>query len=115
MKNILLLAMPLLLAGAPPAAELPGHANVSTTVRYDDLNLSSAEGKAQLERRLSRAVRSLCRPSGRLTLAEAEAVNDCMASANQNAKQSLEFAVEGTRSRSIDVADAGSVMALERP
>lgn len=115
MRNILLLAMPLLLAGAAPAAELPGHASVTTTVRYDDINLNSAEGKAQLERRLSRAVRSLCRPSGRLTLGQAEAVNACIESASQSARQSLEFAINGTRSRSIDVADAGSIMALERP
>ena len=76
MKNILLLALPLLLAGAAPAAELPSQsAVVTSTVRYDDLDLNSAEGKAQLERRLSRAVSALCRPSGRLTLSEAEAKN----------------------------------------
>ena len=115
MRNILLLAMPLLLAGAAPAAELPSHTSVTSTARYDDLNLSSAEGKAQLEQRLSRAVRSLCRPSGRLTLSEAEAMNACLESAKASARQSLQLALNGTRSQSIDVADAGPLLAFERP
>lgn len=115
MRNILLLATPLLLAGAAPAAELPSHASVTTTVRYDDLNLSSDEGKAQLEQRLSRAVRSLCRPSVRLTLSEADAMNDCIETASASARQNLQIALNGSRSRSIDVADAGAPIAFERP
>jgi len=115
MKNMILLALPLLLAGAAPAAGLPGQATVTSTVRFDDLDLSSAEGKAQLERRLSRAVSSMCRPSGRLTLSEGEARNACLETARASAKHSLQIALNGARSRPTDMADAGPVLAFERP
>ena len=115
MRNILLLAMPFLLAGAAPAAQLPSHAKVSSTVRYDDLNLSTTEGKARLERRLSRAVRTLCRPSGRLTLSESDAMNACIESARASVRQNLQIALNDARSRPTDLADAGPLLAFERP
>lgn len=115
MKNILLLALPLLLAGAAPAAELPSYESVTTTVRYNDLDLSSAEGKAQLERRLSRAVSALCRPSGRLTLSEAEARSACVETARASAMEKLQTALNGARIRSADMADAGPSLAFGRP
>lgn len=115
MKNILLLAMPVLLGGAAPAADLPSHSTVSTAIHYNDLNLGSPEGKARLEQRLASAVRSLCRPSGRLTLSEADEANACVQSARESARRNLKVALNGVRGRPQDMADAGQSVSFERP
>lgn len=54
MKPFVVLALSLL-AASPALAQ-------STTLRYSDLDLSSAAGQAELERRIDAAVRQVCRP-----------------------------------------------------
>lgn len=54
MKPFVVLALSLL-AASPAFAQ-------STTLRYADLDLSSAAGQAELERRIDAVVRQVCRP-----------------------------------------------------
>lgn len=116
MKKLLMLAAaPLLLAGAAPAAGSTGSGTNSISVHYDDLDLNTAQGQDRLQQRIASAVRSVCRPSGRLTLAEAENVNACSRAARAGAQRDLGFATAAARSRPQDMADAGISLAIQRP
>jgi UrcA family protein len=116
MKKLLILAAaPLLLAAAGPAAGSIASGTSSISVRYDDLDLATAQGQEKLQQRLASAVRTVCRPSGRLTLAEAENVNACSEAARAGAQRDLGFAIAAGRGRSQDLADAGISLALQRP
>jgi UrcA family protein len=116
MKKLLMLAAtPLLLAGAAPAAGSTASGTPTISVHYDDLDLSTAQGQDKLQQRLASAVRNVCRPSGRLTLAEAESANACSQAARAGAQRDLEFALAAARSRPQDLADAGISLAFQRP
>ena len=58
-KTSLILAASLLAAIPAPAFAKP-EVTVSRIVRYADLNLNSAAGRRQLERRIDAAVRAVC-------------------------------------------------------
>jgi len=114
-KLLILAATPLLLAGAVPAAGSTSSGSSSISVHYDDLDLNTARGQEKLQQRLASAVRTVCRPSGRLTLAEAENANACAQAARTGAQRDLEYALAAARSRPQDLADAGISLAIQRP
>ena len=71
-----------LAAFAAAAASFPASASVpraegTRIVRYADLDLSAAAGRAQLERRIGAAVRDLCGNAASGDLATASAVRAC--------------------------------------
>jgi UrcA family protein len=61
----LALAAALAMTGLQTAAFAADGAEVSRQVFYGDLDLSTADGQATLDRRLEQAVREVCGPSGR--------------------------------------------------
>lgn len=87
------------LAVAPSIASTVAHAETvngrdvtSAVVRYDDLNLASAQGKATLKSRIALAVGEVCgKPGNAMDLAERNAINACRTKASHDA-----FAAAGT-------------------
>lgn len=87
MSNMLVcVAVPLLLAAGTAA---PARANDdqgrSVTVRTSDLDLSSADGRRKLDRRIRRAARTVCGPAG-IGLVQAD---PCVKLAEQEARQTM--------------------------
>jgi UrcA family protein len=97
------IAITFLVAGCAMAAmpSAPLRANgiepVSTLVHHDDLNLQSQAGVAELERRVARAIRKVCRQSGR-SLREIVHENKCRRTASEQATEQVRFAT-ASRSR----------------
>jgi len=94
---------PILFAAATLAASLTASpvfakpiAPEIRTVAYADLDLSSAAGRAQLNRRVEAAVRELCGEAGpSFDLARRTAVRDCIAETRANVRWPATLA--GTR------------------
>ncbi|MDZ3831052.1 MAG: UrcA family protein [Sphingopyxis sp.] len=59
--SFILAAASLAVAGAAAPALADENVGQSVEVPYGDLNLSTAEGRAQLDQRINRAVRNVCR------------------------------------------------------
>lgn len=68
-------------------AETPrGHDAAEAVVRFDDLNLASAQGRAALKSRIAVAVDQVCGSAGNTTdLAERIEINKCRDRAGQDA------------------------------
>lgn len=88
-------AMTLAALGLAGTAISPAFANTSETmtvqVPYDDINLASPEGQKQLDRRVDKAVRSVCRvqsqsSGSRILSLDAKA---CLAKARANVRQQV--------------------------
>ena len=117
--SLMLLAAPLATAGfslpaaANPAAGDDGERRTAI-VRYDDLNLSSVEGRERLTTRVKYAVRKVCgsRPQNRPSLRERGASNRCedTAMADADTKLAALFNGEGAR-----YADRGRIVILSAP
>jgi UrcA family protein len=79
--SFLLFAAPLAAACAiaPAAASAPDGERPSVTVRYDDLNLSTENGRDRLTTRVRLAVQKVCgsRPSYRMGLRERAIAQSC--------------------------------------
>jgi len=67
------------LAAFAAVTAVPAAANTTSTriVRYADLDLGSATGRARLDQRLQAAARDLCGTAAHGDLAGASAVRDC--------------------------------------
>ena len=91
MKTLLALALASvsMAASAPAATAMPDYRETSAVVPYHDLDLSTPEGRAQLDRRVTTAARRLCSPAGPPTLAESRMTADCMASAKARASSDI--------------------------
>lgn len=74
---------------APASAQDGERATVS--VRYDDLNLSSAAGRERLDTRMRVAIRKMCDAGPSATLRQRAAASECTATA----KRSIEPQVAG--------------------
>ncbi len=71
----------------------------SMSIQYSDLNLASAEGQAQLERRIDAAARKVCklgqhRTGTRIPSAESK---DCFAKARQSARTQMASVMNANR------------------
>src|SRR3546814_15992635 len=103
----MLVAAPLATAGcslpaaANPAAE-DGIERHTAIVRYNDLNLSSVEGRERLTTRVKHAVRKVCgsRPQNRPNLRERGASNRCEKTAMAAAATKLAALFNGDGARS---------------
>lgn len=82
----LALATAVVAAGFSIPAQARGTEKVSATVRYDDLNLSSASGRDALKARVRTAVRNVCRTDGDRSLAVMRATQKCEQIALKKAK-----------------------------
>jgi UrcA family protein len=73
------------------AAAIPATAQDTRAVRYDDLNLASAQGMKILERRIDGAARQVCGASYdyRQTLTLEAATRKCVVAAKARAKSEL--------------------------
>lgn len=116
-KLSLLLAAPVALVGfaVPAAAEGDGDGERrSVVVRYDDLNLSSVQGRERLNTRVKFAVQTVCgsRVHYRQTLRERAVTLQCEDSAMADADVKLAglFNGDGTR-----LADRGRIVINAAP
>ncbi len=84
----------LMLPTVADAAELKvGHELVSVAVSYADLDLSSAQGQARLDRRVRAAVKQLCRTGPNPSLADHMAERECRALARTSADGEVRLAI----------------------
>jgi len=96
---------PILFAAATLAAAVTASpvfarpANVEQRiVSYADLDLSSAAGRARLDRRILAAVRDLCGEAPSFDLARRRAARECIAETRANVRLPAQLATEqGTR------------------
>jgi len=107
--SILVAAAALALSGAAvPATSAAAEPAGVMTVRFHDLNLSTPEGVAQLERRLERATRALCATDPVLASAAIEAERRaCEQETLVAARQEIDAAVSAQRARRLAASTAG--------
>lgn len=114
-KFSILLAAPVALAGfsVPAAAEDDGERH-TVVVRYDDLNLSSADGRERLTTRVKYAVQKVCgiRVHSRQGLRERALANRCENSAMADADVKLASLFNGESAR---LADRGRIVVAAAP
>ena len=114
-KFSFLLAAPVALAGfsVPAAAEDYGERH-TVVVRYDDLNLSSADGRERLSTRVKFAVQKVCglRVHSRQGLRERAVANRCKDSAMADADVKLAGLFNGDSAR---LADRGRIVVAAAP
>lgn len=114
-KFSFLLAAPMALAGfsVPAAAENDGERHTAV-VRYDDLNLSSADGRDRLATRVKFAVRKVCgtRLFHRQALRERAVSTRCEDSAMADADVKLAGLFNGESAR---LADRGRIVVAAAP
>ncbi|MCA1748319.1 MAG: UrcA family protein [Parasphingopyxis sp.] len=101
MKNILISAAALVAASlSTVAAVSPGHAAGETgnrvAVSYADLNLSQAQDRRILDRRLAGAARTVCRAEHGYSPLTRRAVRDCQVEAVARASEQIPFALSAT-------------------
>lgn len=80
MKTILALAAAAVLIAGPANAQSQTE-TLTTTVRYGDLNLGQAPGRAKLDSRIRMAISAVCPASSPQPLREARSVRQCRAAA----------------------------------
>lgn len=114
-KFSFLLAATVALAGfsVPAAAENEGE-RYTAVVRYDDLNLSSVDGRKRLATRVKVAVRKVCgtRLHNRQALRERAVANRCEDSAMADADVKLAGLFKGENA---SLADRGRIVVAAAP
>lgn len=91
----------------PAVAADPGSyaADSIRQVRFDDLNLESAEGRAMLARRLDRAVQSICATDA---LPDSSALDNesarCVAETSASLDGAVDEAIRKSRARKVNTA-----------
>jgi UrcA family protein len=97
MTNILALALAAAFAAAAahPSPAAGDHRQSSTVVTSGDLDVATAEGREQLERRIAAAARRVCRSTDKMTLHERGDVAECISSATARAARDVELALKG--------------------
>jgi len=100
-----LLSLSLLLTAAPIIPD-PVTAPVSVKVAYRDLNLGSAAGRAELDRRLAHAVRTVCPAPDHRDLRQLQAAEECRAVATRAADGQRTLALASV-TRAIQTGSSG--------
>jgi len=90
MINITLLASALSLAPAGTFANPAPMTETTQVVRYDDLDLASAEGQSQLDRRILSAARRVCDERRVPSAAQQARISACVATARSRARNELD-------------------------
>lgn len=98
MFNRLVLPALALAFAAPVAAE-----TVSFAVPYGDLDLTKAEGRDTLDRRLTRAARQVCGDRSARSVALIAARKDCLADVRANYQPQVELALNNANARRVAV------------
>jgi UrcA family protein len=104
MKPILMLAaaavsMSLLLPTVSHAQMPEDYRVLSEVVEISDLNLSTAEGQARLERRINMSIRRVCSEDGLRGLEAAAAFKDCVKAAKQESNRQVQLALAVHKAR----------------
>jgi UrcA family protein len=92
-----LAAVGALLVFSPVAAQSPQAEPASMRVGYGDLDLGSAGGVAELDRRIDTAVRTFCGTASDINLKGKNDVRQCHAEAKQAAARQREQALAANR------------------
>lgn len=96
MKKLLIIAS--LLAGyGAPAAAFQSEPAQNILVRYNDLDLSSAGGRAELDRRVKRAIRHACDSGEPRRAADIASIATCKDRASTDATRQIEVAAANRR------------------
>lgn len=100
----LMVAAVALVPASLAAQPVDGLGQPTARVSFADLNLSTRAGQASLDRRIERAIESMCgqEPSANLELAAP--VWKCRAAAQASARRQRELAVASAQQRSIEIA-----------
>lgn len=77
----------------PTSADDPNYETVSKIIRFDDLDLTGADGPQQLENRVKRAARSLCL-NGEQIRSSRSVHNECIDQMVENSRPQIERAVD---------------------
>ena len=85
--------------GAPAAVDLAMD-HPSIAVRFNDLDLATAEGQHRLDKRIGVAVRQLCYESGPPSTQRHRRIAECTAFASGRAQQDAQLAIADAVSRS---------------
>ena len=102
----------MLAAGAPAiAADAAGN---STVVRYNDLNLSTPEGEAALNRRIAKAADKVCWQADGPTLNEHLQYDACRSTALASAQPKLNAVIASARSDHRYAMNGGAIAMLAR-
>jgi UrcA family protein len=81
------------------SAETNGAGELVAKVAFTDLDLTTAAGKAQLNRRMTSAIREVCQRPDARNLTHSTAYNRCAAQVRAASEQSLALALDGSRSK----------------
>jgi UrcA family protein len=91
-------ALSLGVAGTPAAADSVT-VTATSTVQFDDLDLSNPADLAKLERRIGQAVRALCGPRVYLSALNSDAREQCRESARRSANEEFARVLEEDQRR----------------
>lgn len=83
---------------AAPVAQDPVAPAASVAVNYSDLNLNTAKGRAELDRRLNRAVAKVCPAPDHRQLSQLQATEACRQVALTSANQQRQIALASVAS-----------------
>jgi UrcA family protein len=109
MLNATLILVAAAALALPAAAAEPVRAGDVRAVAFADLNLETDAGRAELQRRMARAVASLCSVDG---MPDSPALNAekarCVAETSAGLDASMDAAIRANRARATRVASAGN-------
>ncbi|PSJ38541.1 UrcA family protein [Allosphingosinicella deserti] len=83
---------------APVAAQQPQSQPAAAHITYDDLDLGSARGVAELDRRIAGAIRDFCGTASDINLEGKNDVRRCRVEAREGAARQREQALAASRS-----------------
>ena len=84
---------------APTVAHAQLREDLSASVAYGDLDLSTAAGQDRLKKRVAAAVRSMCADDGVREMSRRSQVSDCRANAQQAAMSQVQVAIAAREPR----------------
>lgn len=80
-------------------AATPDQTIARSEVRYDDLNLSTAAGRAALQRRIDAGIRRVCAEHGTVDLQARLELRECVRHAKQKSDQQVQLALSAQANR----------------
>jgi UrcA family protein len=97
--------LPLSVASLLLAVAVPASAEMRTTeVRVSDLNLANPAGQQELESRIERAIKNVCRSNSSKSLSERQDVARCEASARTRAVAQAEARIAAYKAKNTRMA-----------
>jgi UrcA family protein len=96
-----------LMLAAAPAPQDPVAAPATVSVRYHDLNLHTAAGQAELDRRIARAVNAVCPTPDLRVLHQVEASDNCREAATAAASKQRQVALASAGATTLQIGSSG--------